>query len=256
MKVLHIQSLMLATLLGLHAAAQAAEPLRIGVTDADAAPIVVLSSTRSGQLVGGLSKELGDAMANRLGTRADYQIIARNRIEPSLEKGKVDIVCNANRAWYGNADKLGWTRELYPQIERVIGPRMGVAAIANVSQLAGKRIGVIQGYHYASLDPLWDKKESERVDQARLESLMRALTRGLVDVAVSSELELAAWAKANRSAAHVLQMHPIQISRLPTMCAVSPQGSYSVEQLDKAITQLEKDGTLQGILTNYAWKQY
>jgi ABC-type amino acid transport substrate-binding protein len=98
---------------------QAGGILKIGVSDSDAPPIVVLTPDNQA-LASGLIKELGDALAGELGMKAQYVVIARKRVESTIETGKVNIVCNANPEWYGNATRLGWTREFYPQMERAL----------------------------------------------------------------------------------------------------------------------------------------
>jgi ABC-type amino acid transport substrate-binding protein len=229
-------------------------PLRIGVSDSDAPPIVILGKGPNKGMISGLSRDLGDGLAHALGRRAEYTVLSRNRVENSIETGKVDIVCNANPKWYGNADRLGWTREFYPQIERLISLK-GEADINSVDQLEGKRIGTILGYHYASLDPMWEAKRAIRVNDTRIDLLMRALQVKITDVAIDSELEFAAWAKANPHEARALKMHPMVFTSMPTMCAVSPKTTVSVKELDRGIEKMDKSGQIKEILKRYQWRE-
>lgn len=226
--------------------------LRLGVSESDAAPIVVLNAQR--QLSSGLSKELGEALAGVLDTRAQFVVLSRNRIEPALQSSKIDLVCNANPAWFVNADRYGWTRDFYPQIERVVTLNNHPRTIRSSDDLAALRLGVIRGYHYPALESLWQNHTAERANHPHLDSSLKALGLGMVDAVISSELELAAWAKRYPQAGQKLRMQPWVVSTLQTQCAVSPAGQYSVAALNHAIARLEKQGDIQRILQNYRWK--
>jgi ABC-type amino acid transport substrate-binding protein len=243
-----------ATVVAVTTAQAADSTLRIGVSDSDAPPIVILGKGPNKGMISGLSKDLGDALARVLNMRPDYQVLSRNRVESAIETNKVDIVCNANPKWYGNAARLGWTREFYPQIERLISLKTE-PDITEVNQLKGKRIGTILGYHYAPLDPLWQAKQASRVNETRIDLLMRAVQVKITDVAVDSELEFSAWAKTNPHEARALKVHPIVLTSLPTMCAVAPKANVSVKQLDQAIERLEKSGQIKAILARYQWRE-
>lgn len=232
-------------------ASQAAE-LRIGVAESDAPPIVVLNAAR--QLAPSLSYDLGIALAAELATGARFQLLSRNRVEPAVEASTVDIVCNANPAWFGNASRLGWTRDFYPQVERVVTSTTLPRQVAAQQDLAGLRIGVIRGYHYPTLQPLWQDGVAARVDHPRLDSTLKALGMGAVDAAITSELELAGWARNNAAAAQRIKVQPWLVSTHQTYCAVAPRSRYSVAQLNRAIAALERKGEVLRILQRYQWK--
>jgi len=238
-------------LLAAHAA-QAAPVLRVGVSESDAAPIVVLDAKR--ELASGLSKDLGEGLARALGSRVSFVVLSRNRIEPALQGGKVDLVCNANPAWFANPARYDWTRPFYPQIERIVTLNNHPRTIKGSSDLAALRLGVIRGYHYPALEPLWQNHTAERANHPHLDSSLKALGLGMVDAVVSSELELAAWVKQNPQAGERLRMQPWVISTLQTKCAVARSGQYRVSAIDQAISMLEKQGELQRTLQGYRWK--
>lgn len=238
--------------MGMTTGASAAGALRIGVSDSDAPPIVILSPDNQ-LLQPSLTKNLLDPLAAELGMKPAYTVIARKRIENALETGKVDIICNANPEWYANASRLGWTREFYPQIERVISLK-DVADIRQVDDMAGRRIGTIRGYSYPGLEHLWAAGRTARVDESRLDFLVKSLQKHLTDVAISSELEVAWWAKSNPQEAKLLKQHPVTISYMPTMCAVSPHSTVSVERLNQGIEALKRSGKINAVLKSYAWQ--
>jgi len=229
-------------------------PLTIGVAESDGPAIVKLAgSDDQPELVGGLSKEIGDSLARALGTQPRYQVLSRKRVDSSIEQSRVDVVCNANPAWYRSPDKLGWTNELYPQIERLVS-RTGMANIQHVDQLAGHRIGTILGYSYASVDPLWKSHQATKVSDTRADLQMKSLLVGVTDVVINSELELASWAQSHPKEAKQVKMHPMTLTTLPTMCAVAPKSTWSVAQLNQAIGELKRTGEIKTIFRRYQWQ--
>ncbi|MBA4708405.1 substrate-binding periplasmic protein [Aquitalea aquatica] len=226
--------------------------LKIGVSDSDAPPIVVLTPDNQA-LAGGLTKELGDALAGELGLKAQYVVIARKRVESTIEAGRVNIVCNANPEWYGNATRLGWTREFYPQVERALSLK-DMPDLHQTDEMVGKRIGTIRGYSYPTLEHLWAVGRTTRVDESRLELLVKSLQKKLTDVAISSELELAWWAKTNPQEARAFKQHPMTVTYMPTMCAVAPNSSVSTDKLNQGIEAMRRSGKLKAILKAYEWQ--
>lgn len=223
--------------------------LRIGVSDSDGPPIAVVSANT---LVSGLSRDLGMAMAGAMNRRPVFVVVSRKRVEWALESGTVDIVCNANPAWYEDAAELGWTQPLYPQVER-IATLQSALPVRQVADLAGRRIGTIRGYTYPQIEPLWATGKAARSAEDRLPLVMKSLLSGVSDAAIVSELEFGVWARAHPSAAGSVRIHPYIVSSIPTRCAVSPRARTSVEALNKAIGQLRAQGRLKAILHAYEW---
>jgi ABC-type amino acid transport substrate-binding protein len=232
--------------------AQAAPLLRIGVSDSDAAPIVVLNARR--ELASGLSKDLGEALARALDTHPGFVVLSRNRVEPALQSSKIDIICNSNPAWFASSDRYGWTRDVYPQIERIVTLKNHPRAINSVDDLAALRIGVIRGYRYPTLETVWQNQTAQRAIHPHVDSSLKALSLNMVDAVVSSELELAAWAKLNPAQSKQIHMQPWIVSAMPTRCAVAPDSPFSVNALDQAIAKLEKKGEINRIMQVYRWK--
>ncbi|QEL57205.1 substrate-binding periplasmic protein [Chromobacterium paludis] len=236
------------TLLLLALSASAA-PLRIGVSDSDGPPLAVISEDGN-TLNGGLTRDLGALLAAELEMKPEFVILARKRVEPAIESGKVDIVCNANPDWYGNSARLGWSHVIYPLTERVLSPK-GLPPIRKFDDLAGKRIGIQHGYHYPELEYLWASNRSSKDTEARFDLLFKSLEKRLSDVAIVTEIIYVWWAHEHTREAASFKLHPLVVSSMPTMCALSPKSPIKLEQLNRAVDKLQKNGKLKTMLTHY-----
>lgn len=229
--------------------ASAQDQIRIGVSDSDGPPVTEVSQHK---LVAGLSWEFGQLLAAELKVRPLYVVISRKRVEWSLEHGNVDIVCNANPSWYGDATQLRWTREIYPQIEKVATLNTP-AVMRQLDDLAGKRVVTIHGYTYPALEPFWASGRATQLTETRMDLMMKALNSKLADAAVVSELEFAYWSRHNPDIARQIKLQPLVVSSVPTMCALSPKSAFTLGQLNQAIEHMNKTGQLKAILRRYQW---
>ncbi|WP_028535083.1 substrate-binding periplasmic protein [Paludibacterium yongneupense] len=227
----------------------AASVIRIGVADTDSPPIVVIAEN-SGQLVGGLSFDLGTLLAHELGARPQFVVLSRKRVEPWIESGRVDIICNANPAWFGNAEHLGWSREVYPLVERLVSLRR-LPDIHQLDDIVGRRIGTIHGYNYPLFDALWEQGRATRIEEPYIDLMMKALGKGLSDVVAIPELSYAAWLRNNAKIAQTFKVHPMIVSSLPTACAVAPHSTFTLGQVNQAIDRLTRNGQLKTLLKSY-----
>lgn len=243
-------NILAAFLLMLAGPMSSAAGILIGVADSDGPPVAVIAGNR---LVSGLSLDLGQRLAQEMGSKAVFVVISRKRVEWALENGKIDMVCNANPAWYGDAAELGWSREIYPQIERV-ATLAAAAPVRRIEDLAGLRIATIRGYSYPPVEPLWTDGKAQRLEENRLELMLKTVLNRLSDAAIVSELEYTAWARTHADAARRLHLQPLQITSTPTMCALSPRTRLTAAQVDQAIDRMRKNGALKEIMDRYRWQ--
>ena len=116
------------------------------------------------------------------------------------------------------------------------------------------RIVTIRGYNYPTLERFWRGSPSLHNEEARMELLIKSVQKKLSDVAIVSELEFAAWARNWPQEAATLKLHPLVVTFMPTMCAVSPHSDIKVAQLNQAIDRLQKSGRIKTVLKTYQWQ--
>lgn len=234
-------------------AALAVALLRLTIAESDGPPIALLENKR---LVGGLIKDIGDALARELNTQAEYNVVPRGRVEHMIEQGKSHITCNTNPKWYAPAysTPLEWTKEIYPQVERLVSLDT-MPDIRTIDDLKGKKISTTYGYSYPpAISQLWYTQQATQKPELRMALMMNAVRRKLTEIAIVSELEFAYWSKQHPSLATSFKTHPLVISTMPTVCAVSKNSAYSATQLNQAIDRLKINGELNAILKRYGWR--
>src|ERR1700740_832275 len=61
--------------------------------------VMPLVELQQGQLTGGILKDIGDALAARLGRHASYLVLPSRRVPLGLQEGKADALCYVMPAW-------------------------------------------------------------------------------------------------------------------------------------------------------------
>jgi len=239
-----LQRLMLASLLYWGAAvAHASGDVVFGAPFSNAMP---LASYDGDQLAGGILKDLGNAIAQRLGRSARFVLLPRNRLVSALVDGQVDANCYALPAWLDHPE-LRWSRPLIPNRDLVIG-RADSMRIAAVADLADEPIGTVLGYRYPELERGLGNR-FRRDDAPDMQSNLRKLAAGRARYAVVDELTLRY--ELRTTLGHFKPGSSLTVSTFVASCVFSPKGSVSAEELQRSTDALLLDGTIDAILARY-----
>ncbi len=230
-----------------HAAAPAGEPLRYGVVDSMGYPFNVLDA--QGRVTGGLLLDMGEKLAHEMGAPLEPVIISRRRVDPSLLRGTVDVVCYFSPQWSGVAKQLRWSVATLPQIERLVVPKGN--ALPGADELAGKRIATQIGYTYPTLQPLFEAGKVKRIDESRVALMFKALDLGAADVLVTSEGEIEGYFHDVPDAREHFEVSTTPFTSVPTQCALSPKSGFRLQDMDKALTRLVKRGDMERLARQY-----
>ena len=234
-------------LTALHTAALAGGPLRYGVVDSMGYPFNVLDT--QGRVTGGLLMDMGEKLAREMGVPLEQVTMSRRRVDPSLLRGTVDVVCYFSPQWSTVAQQLQWSVATLPQIERLVVPK--VHTVPGPDDLAGKRIATQIGYTYPSLQPLFDAGRAKRVDESRVALMFKALDLGAADVLVTSEGEIEGYFHDVPDARERFEVSAAPFTSVPTQCALSPKSAFRLQDMDKALTRLVKRGDLERLARQY-----
>lgn len=220
---------------------------------AAAPPLVVLVDTgtempmagfQDGRLAAGIHKELGQALAARLGREANFLLLPRKRIAMALESGQADLICLYLPPWLpGN---FQWTRGFFPVAE-VIVTDTSVPQPRKLRDLSGQPVATVLGYAYPELEQQLGPG-FVRDDGHSSSGNLRKMAAGRLHHAITQQITLDYYLKVGEK----LSLYtPLLVKQYQAQCAVSPQGQVPVGAVNKAIEQIVRDGSVSKILSNY-----
>jgi polar amino acid transport system substrate-binding protein len=221
---------------------------------ADARDLAVLVDTgtempmahfQNGQLVDGIHKDIGIALAQKMDRTARFLALPRKRIVKTLESGEADMLCSYVPEWLDGS--FYWSRPFIP-IAQVLVSNRSVKRPKSIADLAGQPIGTVLGYSHPELEQVLGKN-FVREDAPTSEVNLRKLSAGRINHALTGKAFFEYRLKLNDPP---LSVHPpIVITTYMGQCAVSRKASVTLAEVDKAIDQIVKDGTMSRIMRRY-----
>ncbi|WP_374404236.1 substrate-binding periplasmic protein [Niveibacterium sp.] len=226
----------------LAAPACATEPIVFAVTAENHLPIAEIHGET---LRSGLLKDIGDALAARLGRRPEYRVLPSKRLDAALTAGEVDVACNQTPEWRSAA--LIWTVPLF-QDRGWLVVRSNQPPVRRMEELAGKRVGMVQGYVYVDPSPEVQAR-LERDDAPSMRANIEKFLRGYNDYALVNELSFRYFLKQSGStvAIHPPLMQPV----FEPACGISPRSRISAAKIQRAAADLVAEQAMSRLLERY-----
>ena len=216
-------------------------------------PLIVLVDTgtempmaafRDGQLVDGMHKDLGQALAGKLGREASFLLLPRKRIAMALESGQADVICLYLPPWLPG--KLAWSQGFFPVSEVVVSDT-SVPQPHNLADLKKQPIATVLGYYYPELDKALGD-DFVRDDGHSSSGNLRKMAAGRLHHAITQQNTLDYYLKVGEK---LSVCPPLLVKKYKSQCAVSAKGRVSVDEVNKTIYQLIKDRSVSKIISNY-----
>lgn len=193
----------------------------------------------------GLHRDLGEALAQRLGREARFLALPRKRLGEALLRGPGDLTCAMQPAWLPG--DFHWSRRFLPDVELLLTLRSAPRP-ASVQSLSGQAIGTISGFVYPELQRQLGAG-FVRDDAPNASANLRKLNIGRMQHAT---LNLLYVDYQRRQGLLTAPLHPyLVLSANKTQCALSRRSSLALADLDRALTGLVNDGTLDKLLGRY-----
>lgn len=235
---------LLLTVLCLAAPTSLAQALPLTVL-VDTSTEMPLASIQGGRLEGGLHRDLGVALAERLGRDAQFLLLPRKRIDLALQDGSADLICFYLPAWLPGP--FQWSQAFLPNAD-VLVSRRDVPQPTSLAALAGEPIGTVHGFSYPTLQAaLGPRLLRDDAPSAGLN--LRKLAAGRIRHVVLNQLYLGYQLRAGGLA---VALHPpLVLEASEAGCALSQRSSVSLEALNRAIGQLTSTGQLEHMLARY-----
>jgi len=226
-------------------------PLKVAYSASHSEPY---SFTYKGQITTGIIKDLMDALAEQLGTQAEYLLLPRKRIPQYLLQGKADIKVIANPAWEPQPDKFLWSVPLFTETQILVLPNNpALSKEVRLDSLPGDRIGTILGYSYPILGPYFQEGSLQRIDSRELELSFKMLMAGRLDALVSSEILVRHYLKTQGSSLN----YRLVMGLLPSyeiQLMISQNTRFSLEEINRAVQHLKNSGKIRETLNKYLWQ--
>ena len=218
--------------------------LRFSITESGVMPMVLI---RNGAAVDGILHDLAIRLAEKVDRRADLLVMPRMRVHRALLSGEIDVRCYVNPAWL-DKPYSGYAWSVPFMLQRDLLVSHSTQAIAP-QRLAKQAIGTVLGFHYPTLEALFDAEQLQR-DDARTQGLvLRKLAAGRYDYAVTNELALL-WFNRDRSEADKLhEVH--ELTQVEVACLVRDAPDVPTRALLEAMRQMREDGEFTAILQLY-----
>ena len=197
------------------------------------------------ELVAGIHRDVGSAIATKLGRSPRFVSLPRKRIVRALELGQADVLCSYVPEWLDGS--FHWSQPFIPIVELLLSARSAERP-DRIADLAGKPIGTVLGYAHPELEAVLGK-QFVRDDGSTAETNLNKLAAGRINYAVTIKTTLDYHLKIGTP---VLDLHPPMVVKAYLgQCAVSRRGRVGVAEVDRAIAKMLADGTVATIVARY-----
>lgn len=227
----------------------AAPPLRVAQLETLRYPLLEVDA--QGKVSGGLLKTLGDRIAEKLGTAAQHSLWSRRRTESAVLAGEADIACYLSPIWSDVARDGQWTIPVLPQIERVVAAHGRQLPRQVPQDFKGLRVAIMLGYHYQSIQGLFDAREAQPVEDTRVDNLFRLVLTDRADVLITSEAEIEGQFRQFPAQRERFDVSKQAFTTVDTQCLVSPKSPWSLAQINAALKALVASGEIGRLAAQY-----
>lgn len=203
-----------------------------------------LAQFQDGQLSGGILKDLGDAIGERLGQRVRYLSVNGENVGAALRQGRADGLCYVLPEWIDG--DFHWSSPLIANAELVVA-RDGAPAIGALRDLQDKPVGTVAAYRYPRLQQVLGV-HFMRSDSATMDKNLRQMALGKFQYTVLDKLTLD-YLQRSEAAPRLRADLPFITYKAP--CAFARSSKVPARELDRVIDGLRDDGSLERILARY-----
>jgi len=223
-------------------AAQASQPALTFLAPTN--HMMPFASFQDGELSGGLIKDIGEVLAQRLGFKARFHTVPGKRVSIALARHEADGVCFVMPGWIDG--HFNWSRPAIPGAG-VIAAHTTAPPIKSLEALANERLGTVLGYRYPELDAILGDTLL-RDDAPSVQHALVKLAAGRTRYAIVDQM----------TTEHYLRTHPtapMKIAftyvRFKASCAFSLSSPVRFSEVDRVLGEMIVDGTIEGIMARY-----
>jgi polar amino acid transport system substrate-binding protein len=216
-----------------------------GIANEISFPFVEVDSSQGRPSVsGGILKQLAEALMKELHLKTEFVLLPQQRVGPDLVSGDLSLACFVHESWFAKEyiKKLLWSDELATNTN-LIATVKG-KPVNKIEDLYGKQVGTIVNYYYEKLDPFFERGSITRDAGTNTSGNIQKLLHGHMDYMVISNMEFDYFKKKYPE----LRAYDLGLDTVKVKCVLSKKAGIKLEDLNKAIATLKKNGTLEKIL--------
>ncbi len=237
----HIWSLVLIALAECQSASAAGRDMIFIAPLSSAMP---MAGFKDDKLNDGILKDLGEAIAHKLGMQARFVSIPGKRVGQTLAAGLADGVCNVMPAWIPG--EFAWSRPLIANAGIVVSHR-DAPVVHAIADLAGLRVGTVLGYRYPALEPVIGKL-FQREDARTVQQVFLKMAVGRNQHAIVERLELTYELRTNKTSP---LREDLVVETYRTSCSFSRASKIPFTDIESAIEALSGAGAVEAIMARY-----
>lgn len=203
-----------------------------------------LAQFQNDKLSGGILKDLGDLLAQRLGRSAVYVSVSGDQVSHALSAGKADGICYVRPFWIDGV--YDWSRPLIPDAELVASVE-GAPPVRSLADLRDRPVGTVASYRYPRVEKVLGLR-FQRSESATMEENLRKLMAGTVRHTVIAQSTLDYHTRINKG----LKLRAdLVYASFTAQCAFSKHAGVPFAEVNQAINGLIDDGSVDEILARY-----
>lgn len=227
---------------------QAKDRLRFALGETWAMPFALVDK---GRLSGGILYELMLRVAHHAGAEPQFVLLPNKRVDAALAEGAVDLHCLLSPKWFpapGPAAER-WSVPLLHMDDQLLAAPGGLADGFDLSSARGQSVGVVLGYRYPMLEPLFASRQLVREEAVSQQQVLEKLARSRSDFGVANNF-VAAWFNSQRPPEQRLQVVRT-LEGYDTHCLLSERPRLQAQRILSAVRKVVDQGELKAILARY-----
>ncbi len=197
-----------------------------------------------GDQIVGIDAEIAQAIAEKLGMQLEISDMDFNSIITAVQTGQIDMGMAGMTVNEERLKNVNFTDSYATGVQAIIVPED--SAIAGPDDLAGHAIGVQESTtgHIYCADDFGDDMVTAYTNGA---NAVEALKNGQVEAVVIDNEPAKSFVAANEG----LKILPTEYVKEEYAIAVSKENTQLLDQINKALGELQADGTVQQIVDKY-----
>jgi len=202
------------------------------------------------KLTAGIIKDVMDAIAEQISMSPRYVTVPRKVVDAEAEKNKFDARCYIIESWVKDPKLYDWSIALFDLVNVIAFPN-DVAPVQKIEDLKGQKVGTVLGYNYPKLDYFFADSTIRRSDSGSELSNIEKLIQKRVPYAIVEATQFS-WHLKSKAQDRFDMKRFFEVERYPVKCAVLKTSAVSVQDFNRAIEKLKREGYFKTVFAKYA----